>query len=283
MPCSHLAYHGLLMTFTLFYMMSSRCSCSAPGEINPKKLENGFRASKDFKKRRITENKLAQECEPSGLDALATAAVLGDNVEDPGEPSIGATTRHPRHRPGCTCIVCIQPPSGKGKHKPTCICNVCLTVKRRFKTLMLRKKKRQSEREAEIAQGKIQIPPKEEVETGSPSGPALLLMNHLENGIKMEVGETSMEHLDLNFNPNRDEDLLLAEGMSLTTLVQAAGLPLEMYLGQNGFPNVDPCMLPNCASESERHHPDEGCVESIDAEQEHVSMAEQENKNKGDE
>lgn len=68
---------------------------------------------------------------------------------EPGEASASATTKHPRHRAGCTCIVCIQPPSGKGKHKPTCACIVCMTVKRRFRTLMLRKRKRQSEPETE--------------------------------------------------------------------------------------------------------------------------------------
>lgn len=40
-----------------------------------------------------------------------------------------ATIRHPRHKHGCTCIVCVQPPSGT-KHKSTCTCNVCLAFKR---------------------------------------------------------------------------------------------------------------------------------------------------------
>lgn len=79
----------------------------------------------------------------SGLDALATIATFGDDTNPP--PSTAKTTKHPRHRAGCTCIVCIQPPSGKGpKHKSTCTCNVCTSVKRRFNTLMLRKKKRLS-------------------------------------------------------------------------------------------------------------------------------------------
>lgn len=87
-----------------------------------------------------------------GLDALASAAVLGESMVElvgPGEMSVGPTTKHPRHRAGCSCIVCIQPPSGKGKHRPTCTCNVCMTVKRRFKTLMLRKKKQRQQSEDE--------------------------------------------------------------------------------------------------------------------------------------
>lgn len=51
-----------------------------------------------------------------GLDTLANLAILGEN--EALTTSSQATTKHPRHRPGCSCIVCIQPPSGKGpKHK----------------------------------------------------------------------------------------------------------------------------------------------------------------------
>lgn len=89
-----------------------------------------------------------------GLDTLANLAILVEG-ESPSQPT---TTKHPRHRPGCTCIVCIQPPSGKGpKHKQSCCCNVCLTVKRRFRTLLLRKEKRQSEKEAETARRKQKL------------------------------------------------------------------------------------------------------------------------------
>lgn len=85
-----------------------------------------------------------------GLDTLANLAILEEEGEGTQTSSSQATTKHPRHRPGCSCIVCIQPPSGKGpKHKPTCSCNVCLTVRRRFRTLMMRRERKQSEKEAE--------------------------------------------------------------------------------------------------------------------------------------
>lgn len=88
-----------------------------------------------------------------GLDTLANLAIMSESESVP--QSSQATTKHPRHRPGCSCIVCIQPPSGKGsKHKQSCACNVCLTVKRRFHTLMLRKEKRLSEKEAETSRKK---------------------------------------------------------------------------------------------------------------------------------
>ncbi|CAA0820635.1 B3 domain-containing transcription repressor VAL1 [Striga hermonthica] len=132
---------------------TNRSSCSAPEEMNQRDPNLFSRTNKDHKKQRTSDSKSGSpEGElSSGLDALANAAVLGDNIT---ELTAGPTTRHPRHRPGCSCIVCIQPPSGKGRHDPNCKCNVCLTVKRRFKTLMLRKKKRHDpHREDDILAG----------------------------------------------------------------------------------------------------------------------------------
>ncbi|PIM99633.1 hypothetical protein CDL12_27872 [Handroanthus impetiginosus] len=202
---------------------SNRSSCSAPEDINARDLDF-FNINKDYKKRRSSDSKASREGEPSGLDALATAAVLGDNIGDMGEASVGATTRHPRHRPGCSCIVCIQPPSGKGKHEPTCKCNVCLTVRRRFKTLMMRKKKRQSEREAELAQEKDKAPTKLELERENIAGNALLNMNNPENEGNLE--EANKGQLDLNSDPHREDDILAeAARMSFKTLMNAKSDP----------------------------------------------------------
>ncbi|KAK9093162.1 hypothetical protein Syun_028073 [Stephania yunnanensis] len=55
-----------------------------------------------------------KRCVCSGLDALATTAVLGEEWGDSGATCVATTTKHPRHRPGCTCIACIQPPSEHG-------------------------------------------------------------------------------------------------------------------------------------------------------------------------
>ncbi|XP_073259898.1 B3 domain-containing transcription repressor VAL1 isoform X1 [Populus alba] len=220
---------------------SSRCTCSAPEEMTSKDLDNVLRVSKaDFKKRRnLGSQKRFQEREPSGLDALATVAVLGDNLNDSGDPSVGATTKHPRHRLGCTCIVCIQPPSGKGKHKPTCTCNVCMTVKRRFKTLMLRKKKRQSEREAEISQ-KDKMDHKEESEMkGTVSHEVLHINNPDTEGNQsqrqIEKPETSAGKIDLNCHPNREDMPLEIPGLSTMNLVDTAESPLDNYIKQNGL------------------------------------------------
>ncbi|XP_073291630.1 B3 domain-containing transcription repressor VAL1-like isoform X2 [Primulina huaijiensis] len=227
---------------------SNRCSCSAADDISPQELEALFTYNNEFKKRRILDN-VSKEGEPSGLDALATIAVLGDI----GESSTGATTRHPRHRPGCSCIVCIQPPSGKGKHEPACKCNVCSTLKRRFKTIMMRKKKRQSERETELAQEKdkpalAKICFEKEEEEEDIAGNALKNMNHHqenEDGNQLHLEEAKKETLDLNCDPYREEDVIAEEdGMSLTTSMNVATLPFDMFLGKpNDFPSLEESVL----------------------------------------
>ncbi|MCL7044948.1 hypothetical protein MKW94_025430 [Papaver nudicaule] len=249
---------------------TKRCTCSGPDELTPKELEHLLRLDMDFKMRRIsTSNKACQEHEPSGLDYLATAAVLGNKTgeDTAGEPSVATTTRHPRHRPGCSCIVCIQPPSGKGpKHKPTCTCNVCMTVKRRFKTLMLRKKKRQSDKEAEIAQrNKCNVESsKDEIEVESASRCMVLPLDVSENleACQANISDSASESkthtekdliesgkggpIDLNSDPDhRSEELQAAaaaaatagmsERVSMVSLLQEASLPLETYLKQNGL------------------------------------------------
>lgn len=215
---------------------SIRCSCSAAEELSSRELENLLKTNKDFKKRRVVESsKSIQEHEPSGLDALASAAVLGENLVDTAESSARATTKHPRHRPGCSCIVCIQPPSGKGKHEQTCTCNVCTTVKRRFKTLMLRKKKRQSEHEADAAQ-KEQVLQKDESDTNGASRDDASLLE------KAEVGESSGGQIDLNSHPNR-EDMMQVDvtGLDMSTPLETTTTnhSVREFMNQNDLRSFD--------------------------------------------
>ncbi|KAK9727337.1 hypothetical protein RND81_05G274400 [Saponaria officinalis] len=222
----------------------SRSSCGTSEEKSSKDLESICRINKDLKKGKLAESpELGQGCEPSGLDALATAATLGDNAE----ASAGATTRHPRHRPGCSCIVCIQPPSGKGKHKSSCVCNVCLTVKRRFKTLMMRKKKRQGEREAELALKKSHDRPIKRprlVKNASTDGGIsenVCLENDIHGHLQSEEGESSSKGcIDLNFDPIRDDDARVIVKLStdMISLAQAARDPLDMYMNPNELANL---------------------------------------------
>ncbi|GJV13667.1 hypothetical protein Tco_1355208 [Tanacetum coccineum] len=44
------------------------------------------------------------------------------------------TKKHPCHRTGCECIICIQPPSGS-KHSSTCPCRACVVKRLHVKTM----------------------------------------------------------------------------------------------------------------------------------------------------
>ncbi|XP_057453488.1 B3 domain-containing transcription repressor VAL2 isoform X3 [Lotus japonicus] len=248
----------------------SRCSCSAPNELNPRELDKLLRQNKgitpflalntEFKKQRLAaSHRQGLERESSGLDALANAAVLGDDASDSGRTPVTTTTRHPRHRPGCSCIVCIQPPSGKGKHKPTCTCNVCMTVKRRFKTLMMRKKKRQSEREAEMAQkNQLSWRTKDESEVDS-TVQHLTPVNGSENETRVPNALESRSQdcaaeaskggkLDLNCQPDREDTQAGPNSVSMMGLLEEANLPLETYLKQNGLTSLISEQQTNSAS-----------------------------------
>ncbi|KAJ0978398.1 hypothetical protein J5N97_013872 [Dioscorea zingiberensis] len=245
-------------------------NCRDFGVLSPS-WRSPWLASEDLKRRKVAINLKPNTPEPeaSGLDALAAAAVLGDTVSHPA-PSVATTTRHPRHRPGCTCIVCIQPPSGKGpKHDPSCMCNVCVTVKRRFKTLMMRKKKRQSELEEAEAQKKVAWTNKEETEGNSASrGVQSLDPPQWEN----------FGQLDLNCHPGRNEDLQAGTSsrMSMMTLLQVANRPLETYLKQNGLTSLasdqqassSSFTMPQDAAESEGKAPEESYAAPMTRERE---------------
>jgi hypothetical protein len=185
------------------------------------------------------------EMDGSGLDALATAAVYGE-VGNQGTASVATTTKHPRHRPGCTCIVCIQPPSGKGpKHNPSCTCNVCMTVKRRFKTLMMRKKQRQSEREEAEASKKIHWANREEAEGSSLSrSPQTLDTTRDSSDVTMfdKVADANKGHIDLNFHPavrgEQENHGSQPRPASMMGLLEVATRPLDTYMKQNGLTSL---------------------------------------------
>lgn len=173
----------------------------------------------------------------AGLDTLAQAAAATLSPISPVR-----TTKHPRHRPGCSCIVCIQPPSGKGpKHKATCMCNVCVTVKRRFKTLMQRRKKRQFERESEVARKKREWARDDNSDSASlldavtqenlagpttMEGSIITALAVYPSDVGAEDGSNKAA-IDLNSQPNREERI------SMVRLLQDASLPLSTYLHQH--------------------------------------------------
>ncbi|EOA16061.1 hypothetical protein CARUB_v10004194mg [Capsella rubella] len=190
----------------------ARSSCSAPDDLSPREQDTLVRQSKEFKRRRLaaSNEKLNQSQEASAVETLANAGIT--TTGEQGEIAVAATTKHPRHRAGCSCIVCSQPPSGKGKHKPTCTCTVCEAVKRRFRTLMMRKKNR-----GEAGQASQQAQSESRDETEVESIPA--------------AEAASGDNIDLNSDPGGSR-------VSMMGLLQAAAFPLEAYLKQKAISNT---------------------------------------------
>lgn len=146
-----------------------------------------------------------------GLDTLANLAILGEGEALPSQQ----TTKHPRHRPGCSCIVCIQPPSGKGpKHKQTCTCNVCMTVRRRFRTLMLRREKRKdtdSPRKKEAGQSSEAVASQPPVTPATTTSSPQKADPNADGSEDMAVDRKTTSsplknHIDLNIQPDRDDE-----------------------------------------------------------------------------
>lgn len=187
-----------------------------------------------------------------GLDELANLAI---HEKGGTLPSTKTTTKHPRHRPGCTCIVCIQPPSGVGpKHKQTCTCNVCLTVKRRFHTMMSKRDRKQTEKETESKRQKLQQP--EDILLCSVPGKCSSSHEAMTNNgsghdpcQKKFSASPFKGQIDLNTQPEREEDISpFSDCGGMMRLLQNAN---ERYLKKqkessssaNGNSLVDPPVL----------------------------------------
>ncbi|GJN32734.1 hypothetical protein PR202_gb21257 [Eleusine coracana subsp. coracana] len=199
---------------TYFVTDQSGSSCECAQEMSMEELaqlipiKSGLTGAKKSKGKMDVDTIDASD----GLDTLANLAILGEGEPIPSQP----TTKHPRHRPGCSCIVCIQPPSGKGpKHKQTCTCNVCMTVRRRFRTLMLRREKRKdtdspckkeagqsSQTVSQSGSGPVattaSISPQKT--DANADGPEDMAVDH-----KMTSSPVK-NHIDLNIQPDRDDE-----------------------------------------------------------------------------
>jgi hypothetical protein len=248
-----------------------RASCSAPQEVSNEKLEVILRQASGQEGGKQGSASRTMLVATVGGDLITTTAVGLDTLAQVAATSSPVspmrTTKHPRHRPGCSCIVCIQPPSGKGpKHKATCTCNVCVTVKRRFKTLMQRRKKRQFERESELARKKRGWPHDDVSDSASlldaasrpetsggavgEENPTTPLVYQSDVGAEEGPGKAA---IDLNSQPDRG-----GERVSMVRMVQDAGKPLSTYLHQQHLMTLcglDP--LSDKVSEEPSSSPDE--------------------------
>lgn len=158
---------------------------------------------------------------------------------------------------------------------------------------MMRKKKRQSEREAEITQQKNRKMwgPKDSAEADSSSRNLSPLLNSSEPQSPANDYPTSNtadvskgQILDLNCRPNRDEDPpVMWSCVSMTNLLRVASQPLESYLKQNGLTSLvseqqesGSCQVQNLASmESEGHVEEDRDRDVCDASEVQDKLAEQ--------
>lgn len=143
---------------------------------------------------------------------------------------------------------------------------------------MMNKKKRQSEREAEIAQRNQQTwaaRDEAEVESTSrhmssqldPSDNEAKSANELESK-SQKLAETGKEKLDLNTHPSREEDSQAASNrVSMMSLLQVASRPLDAYLKQNGLTSLmqdQQQSVPQVTSESEEQiNEDQGVASDV--------------------
>ncbi|KZV37129.1 hypothetical protein F511_15049 [Dorcoceras hygrometricum] len=194
-----------------------RSLCSATEELSADQLDELLPtiSKVSSEKNKATEDNSDLFVGLEGLDALANLAIQGEGESLPH--SSPTRTKHPRHKPGCSCIVCIQPPSGKGlKHKQSCECAVCSSLRRRFRTLMERREKKQMEKETEALQH--QQSPKQLLHINA--HPSNKTENSDVNVEDLVTGGCVNEHIgkkrtvvplkgqiDLNVHPEREEEL----------------------------------------------------------------------------
>ncbi|KAG7542003.1 B3 DNA binding domain [Arabidopsis thaliana x Arabidopsis arenosa] len=152
----------------------------------------------------VIEDYEFEEYEDAPIIGKPTDAAGSTCTEVEGLLISPTTTKHPRHRNGCTCIVCIQSPSGIGpKHDRRCSCAVCETKKRRRRSLLLRREKMQMEREDNV--------PKELEQLNSDNGlhqSANNSENHERHDSPERHASPLKSQLDLNFKPEKDEESL---------------------------------------------------------------------------
>ncbi|KAK1308039.1 hypothetical protein QJS10_CPA09g01408 [Acorus calamus] len=136
-----------------------RSSCLSSQEISQEELESQLPLSIVARRtKKAKAEKVAAAADVPLKEGLRggtkSSSVLNEGTEPSvASPELLSTRKHPRHRPGCRCIVCIQPPSGKGpKHPRTCECDLCMSRKRRSRTLKLQQDTKQSQEEQHLIQ-----------------------------------------------------------------------------------------------------------------------------------
>ncbi|XP_048490326.1 B3 domain-containing protein Os07g0563300 isoform X2 [Beta vulgaris subsp. vulgaris] len=194
-----------------------RSSCEAAQELTVKQLQDLLSINNSESIGAAAFKKL-QDAEldahgPEDLEALDRFAIEGYCEVSPA--STPPTSKHPRHRLGCSCIVCNQPPSGGPKHPQNCGCKVCMTVRRRFQTMMIRRGRNHTERENVIQEFKSQGNTRSSVK----SDPAIEVLKSSSkvyvNGDRKVISTSVEGQIDLNTQPQREEVSTCCNSMAL--------------------------------------------------------------------
>jgi hypothetical protein len=153
-----------------------------------------------------------------------------------------------------------------------------MTVRRRFKTLMMRKKQRQSEREEAEASKKIAWMGRDDPEGSNLSrSPQTVDTTRDGDVIMFDKVDTNKSHIDLNFHPgNRGEEQHIGQPrVSMVSLLEVANRPLESYMKQNGLVSLAveqgnsgtaPILPQPAPMESEERPSDEGQLTLVERE-----------------
>ncbi|XP_047331550.1 B3 domain-containing protein Os07g0563300-like [Impatiens glandulifera] len=212
-----------------------RSLCSAPQELETKHLEellsrNINAASKKMKGAKQDPNGIQVV---DGLDRLPNLAILEEGEMMVPATTTQETTKHPRHKVGCTCIVCSQPPSGGPRHKQNCECTVCQTVKRRFQTFMLRREKNKSDTEVETDTRTDQQQSIDE-DINDKSGDKVATEEEEIGKMICHISPLKGQ-IDLNSQPDKDEELSPGSefGNSRKTIEDGFGFDPNMKVNDN--------------------------------------------------
>ncbi|XP_073136515.1 B3 domain-containing protein Os07g0563300-like isoform X2 [Henckelia pumila] len=224
-----------------------RSLCSATEELSAEQLDELLPtiSKVSSEKSKTTDHHSDLLVGLEGLGALANLAIQGEGESLPH--SSPTRTKHPRHKPGCSCIVCIQPPSGKGlKHKQSCECAVCSSLRRRFRTLMERREKKQLEKESEALQQQ-QLPEQQLHIDAQPSnnvGDSHVNLEELGNGgcVDEHKGKNPTVvplkgQIDLNIQPEREEELSPAGSNSGAVKCFSRGGTTQEDIGPQHLPS----------------------------------------------
>ncbi|CAH1419558.1 unnamed protein product [Lactuca virosa] len=197
-----------------------RLRCSAKEELTQDIIKNIFSVNNQGSPKKMkTRNVDPERVETvKGLDVAAITRVE-NGVATPQPPK--TNKKHPRHRVGCACIVCMQAPS-RSKHKPSCECCRCTSTEYRRVLNPRRGKKRSKNARRKLGKTRIStsirktqkalpqpedVPKPPEIGTSNSNHQTVVIVgSEVEDQNVEKLSGSSPKHLfDLNLPPEPEE------------------------------------------------------------------------------